>query len=134
MNENRTDAPDTPQEPVVHPTKPLWWFVYAHYSLVVLVTPLFLFSVFRVVMFRGSVMVPAPGLPEALLIAGFIGLFIRKERAYLLFVIIAVFAEALFIVYLSLWHFTELVVLAVWFGLILLLASICGLNCGRQKK
>jgi len=132
MSENRTDEPSTPQEPVVHPTKPLWWFVYAHYLLVVLVTPLFLFTVFRVLTFRGGVWVPAPGLPEALVIAGFIGLFMRKERAYLFWVIISVIAEVLLIrPIVSGYSFSGYwgIVFVIWFVLILMSASVCGLTC-----
>ena len=138
MENLNTDAPNAAQEPVVHPAKPLWWFDYVHYSLVVLVAPLFLFSVLRVLMYRGSVMVPPPGWPEALMIAFFIGLFIRKERAYIaypFFIIISVFMEAFLIVRFSRWQHTVLMVLVmIWFGLILLSASICGLTCRRQRN
>ena len=98
VSENHTDTPDTAQEPVVHPTKPSWWFVYAHYSLVVLATPPFLFCLVRVMMPPVNIkIVPAPGWPEALLIAGYIGLIFRKEWAYMLFVIISVIVEVLLI-------------------------------------
>ena len=121
MNENHIDAPGTAQEPVVHPTKPLWWFVYAHCSLVVLVTPPFLFSVFRV-----------------LFVVGYVALLFRKERAYMILVIASLIVEAILIYpvlsYSTRWLTTEDVIYVIWFGLILVTASICGLNCGRQKN
>jgi len=138
MNENHIDAPGTAQEPVVHPTKPLWWFVYAHCSLVVLVTPPFLFSVFRVLFVRGGPMVPAPGLLEVLFVVGYVALLFRKERAYMILVIASLIVEAILIYpvlsYSTRWLTTEDVIYVIWFGLILVTASICGLNCGRQKN
>jgi len=138
MSENHTDAPDTPQEPVVHPTKPLWWFVCAHYSLVVLVTPIFLFCLLRLMLPPVNIkIIPRAGWPELLLIAGFIGLLMHKKWAYMLFVIISLNAEVLFIhSIISLYPtsgYKEYVQYAIWFGLILVVASICGLNCGRKQ-
>ena len=139
MSENHTDAPDTPQEPVVHPTKPLWWFVCAHYSLVVLVTPIFLFCLLRLMLPPVNIkIIPRAGWPELLLIVGFIGLLMHKKWAYMLFVIASLIVEAILIYpvlsYSTRWLTTEDVIYVIWFGLILVTASICGLNCGRQKN
>ena len=134
MSENTTDNLNALQKPDDNSTKPLWWFVYVHYSLVVLATLPFLFCLVRVVMPPVNIkIVPAPGWPEVLLIVGFIGLLFRKKMAYMFFVIISLIAEALLIVSPSAWQATEFVVLAIWFGLILLSALICGLTCNPKS-
>jgi len=138
MSENRTDTPYAPSALIEEEAKPVWWFVYAHYSLVGLMTLPFLYSLYHVVIcvitFPGGPMTPRPGLPEALLIVGFIGLLFRKKWAYMICVIVSLIVEALYLVYHSVWQLPPFVVLGmIWFGLILVSASICALTCRRQK-
>jgi len=144
MSENRTDNPYAPLTLIEEEAKPVRWFVFTHYVLVVLAALPFLYCLASPLLLEYRA-----GWQHArafLFVVGYIGLFFRKEWAYWICAIIPLTWVVQVVLYLAnatpdpdepglVMIFTTMyVAFAMWSTIIAWLALRCALTCRRQKN
>ena len=144
MSENHTDNPYAPSSLIEDETKPVWWFDYVHYVLVVLAALPALFCLVSPLLLEYRA-----GWQNAmafLFVVGYIGLFFRKQWAYWICAVVPFAWFVQIVVYLAnatpnpneqglVMIFTMIyLAFAVWFAIITLLALRCAMTCRRQRN